>query len=69
MLVEKAQEFPALFLVNERKKDAKGIRIQSLAALIPGFLYRIKHCGVLAPWGEAAWAAFGTFVRNIISNR
>lgn len=29
MLVEKAQEFPALFLVNERKKDAKGIRIQS----------------------------------------
>lgn len=28
MLVEKAQEFPALFLVNERKKDAKGIRIQ-----------------------------------------
>ena len=24
MLVEKAQEFPALFLVNERKKDAKG---------------------------------------------
>lgn len=52
MLVEKAQEFPALFLVNERKKDAKGIRIQSLAALIPGFLYRIKHCGVLAPWGS-----------------
>ena len=68
MLVEKAQEFPALFLVNERKKRQRKYG-SNHGGLIPGFLYRIKHCGVLALWGEAAWAAFSTFLRNIISNR
>lgn len=51
MLVEKAQEFPALFLVNERKKMQREYG-SNHGGLIPGFLYRIKHCGVLAPWGS-----------------
>lgn len=68
MLVEKAQEFPALFLVNERKKMQREYG-SNHGGLIPGFLYRIKHCGVLAPWGGAAWAAFSTFYAIIISNR
>lgn len=67
MLVEKAQEFPALFLVNERKKDAKGYG-SNHEGLIPGFLYRISTAECLHH-GGAAWAAFSTFYAIIISNR
>lgn len=69
MLVEKAQEFPALFLVKERKKDAKGIRIQSLAALIPGFLYRISTAECLHHGVKPLGQPLAPFYATIISNR
>ena len=52
MLVEKAQEFPALFLVNERKKMQREYG-SNHGGLIPGFLYRIKHsCTMGEPLGQ-----------------
>lgn len=62
MLVEKAQEFPALFLVNERKKMQREYG-SNHGGLIPGFLYRIKHCGVLAPWGSRLGSLWHLFTQ------
>lgn len=59
--MEKAQEFPALFLVNERKKMQREYG-SNHGGLIPGFLYRIStaeclHHGV-KPLGQPFWHLF-----------
>lgn len=68
MLVEKAQEFPALFLVNERKKDAKGYG-SNHGGLIPGFLYRISTAECLHHGVKPLGQPLATFYATIISNR
>lgn len=68
MLVEKAQEFPALFLVNERKKDAKGIRIQSWGAHLGIFIYD-KALRSACTMGEPLGQPLVSFYATIISNR